>query len=287
MSHPVWQAGRFRLTFDAPKVMGIVNLTPDSFSDGGTYSTSTRSALAHAKRLLAEGADILDIGGESTRPGAPHIPPETEWARVAPILSEVAAWQVPVSLDTRRTAVMRQALERGWADIINDVQALEDEGAVALLAEYADTGICLMHMQGLPRTMQQNPQYGDVAAEVAGYLKARVQECEAAGIRRERLMLDPGFGFGKTLDHNIELMRRLPELAADTGLPLLVGVSRKRMIGELTGETDAAARVHGSVAAALAAAARGAAVLRVHDVKATADALKVWRALCVTAAEHA
>lgn len=287
MPHPVWQAGRFRLTLDAPKVMGIVNLTPDSFSDGGTYSASTRSALAHAERLLAEGADILDIGGESTRPGAAHVPPEAEWARVAPVLAELAAWQVPVSLDSRRTAVMRQALERGWADIINDVQALEDEGAVALLAEYADTGICLMHMQGLPQTMQHNPQYGDVAAEVAGYLKARVRQCEAAGIRRERLMLDPGFGFGKTLAHNIELMRRLPELAADTGLPLLVGVSRKRMIGELTGEADAAARVHGSVAAALAAAARGAAVLRVHDVKATADALKVWRALGVTAAEHA
>ncbi|MDO4695022.1 MAG: dihydropteroate synthase, partial [Eikenella sp.] len=205
---------------------------------------------------------------------------------VAPILAELAAWQVPVSLDSRRTAVMRRALARGWADIINDVQALEDEGAAALLAEYADTGVCLMHMQGLPETMQQNPQYGDVVAEVAGYLKTRVAACEAAGIRRERLLLDPGFGFGKTLAHNIELLQRLPELAAETGLPLLVGVSRKRMIGGLTGETDAAARVHGSVAAALAAAARGAAVLRVHDVKATADALKVWQAVGVTAAEH-
>lgn len=284
MPHSVWQAGRFRLTLDAPKIMGIVNLTPDSFSDGGMYSANTRSALAHAERLLAEGADILDIGGESTRSGAPYVSPETEWARVAPILAELAAWQVPISLDSRRTAVMRQALAHGWADIINDVQALEDEGAVALLAEYADTGICLMHMQGLPETMQQNPQYGDVAAEVAGYLKTRVAQCEAAGIRRARLMLDPGFGFGKTLAHNIELMQRLPELAADTGLPLLVGVSRKRMIGELTGETDAAARIHGSVAAALAAAARGAAVLRVHDVKATADALKVWQAVGISAA---
>lgn len=279
MPHPVWQAGRFRLTLDAPKIMGIVNLTPDSFSDGGTYSASLRSALAHAERLLAEGADILDIGGESTRPGAPPVPPETEWARVAPVLAELANWSVPVSLDSRRSTVMRQALERGWADIINDVQALEDPGAAALLAEYADAGICLMHMQGLPATMQHNPQYGDVVAEVAGYLNARAAACEAAGIRHERLLLDPGFGFGKTLAHNLELMRRLPDLAAATGLPLLIGVSRKRMIGEITGQTDAAARVHGSVAAALAAAARGAAVLRVHDVRATADALKVWQAL--------
>ncbi len=274
-----WQAGRFRLPLDTPKIMGIVNLTPDSFSDGGRYSGSLSAALQHAEALLRAGADILDIGGESTRPGAAAVSPEQEWDRVAPLLAELAGWQVPVSLDTRRSTIMRRALERGWADIINDVQALEDDGAVSLLAGHPDTGICLMHMQGLPQTMQHNPQYGDVVAEVAGYLNARAAACLDAGIARERLMLDPGFGFGKTLAHNLELLRRLPDLAARTGLPLLVGVSRKRMIGEITGETEAADRVHGSVAAALAAADGGAAVLRVHDVKATADALKVWQAV--------
>lgn len=285
----VWQCGRFRIGLSQPKIMGIVNLTPDSFSDGGTYSADTRTALAHAAQLLESGADILDVGGESTRPGAAPVLPETEWARVRPVLEELAAWNVPVSLDTRRTAVMRQALDSGLADIINDVSALTDEGAIELLAQQPDTGICLMHMQGLPATMQENPQYGNVADEVAAYLGARAAACEAAGIARTRLVLDPGFGFGKNLAHNTGLMRHLGSLMRQTGLPLLVGVSRKRMIGELTGEADPAARIHGSVAAALAAAARGAHIIRVHDVKATADALKVWQALGVferqTAAE--
>ncbi|HGO7566429.1 TPA: dihydropteroate synthase [Neisseria meningitidis] len=279
MARHVWQAGRFEIGLDKPKIMGIVNLTPDSFSDGGAYSQNAQTALVHAERLLKEGADILDIGGESTRPGADYVSPEEEWARVEPVLVEVAGWGVPVSLDTRRTVVMEKALALGGIDIINDVAALTDEGAVELLARQTDTGICLMHMQGLPETMQINPKYQDVVGEVARYLKARAAECIAAGIAPQRITLDPGFGFGKTLQHNIALMRHLPELMAETGFPLLIGVSRKRMIGELTGEADAAARVHGSVAAAVAAVARGAQIVRVHDVKATADALKVWEAL--------
>ncbi|HEZ0470745.1 TPA: dihydropteroate synthase [Neisseria meningitidis] len=275
----VWQAGRFEIGLDKPKIMGIVNLTPDSLSDGGAYSQNAQTALAHAERLLKEGADILDIGGESTRPGADYVSPEEEWARVESVLAEVAGWGVPVSLDTRHTVVMEKALALGGIDIINDVAALTDEGALELLACQADTGICLMHMQGLPKNMQINPKYQDVVGEVARYLKARAAECIAAGIAPQRITLDPGFCFGKTLQHNITLMRHLPELMAETGFPLLIGVSRKSMIGELTGEANAAERVHGSVAAALASVARGAQIVRVHDVKATADALKVWEAL--------
>ena len=282
MTTRIWQAGRFEIGLDKPKIMGIVNLTPDSFSDGGMYSQNAQTALAHAEQLLKEGADILDIGGESTRPGADYVSPEEEWARVEPVLAEVAGWGVPISLDTRRTVIMEKALALGGVDIINDVAALNDEGAVELLARQADTGICLMHMQGLPKNMQINPKYQDVVGEVARYLKARTAECIAAGIAPQRIALDPGFGFGKTLQHNIALMRHLPELMAETGFPLLIGVSRKRMIGELTGEAEAAERVHGSVAAALASVARGAQIVRVHDVKATADALKVWDALGIT-----
>ena len=279
MTTRIWQAGRFEIGLDKPKIMGIVNLTPDSFSDGGVYSQNAQTALAHAEQLLKEGADILDIGGESTRPGADYVSPEEEWARVEPVLAEVAGWGVPISLDTRRTVIMEKALALGGVDIINDVAALNDEGAVELLARQADTGICLMHMQGLPENMQINPKYQDVVGEVARYLKERAAECIAAGIAPQRIALDPGFGFGKNLQHNIALMRHLPELMAETGFPLLIGVSRKRMIGELTGEADVVERVHGSVAAALASVARGAQIVRVHDVKATADALKVWEAL--------
>ena len=282
MTTRIWQAGRFEIGLDKPKIMGIVNLTPDSFSDGGVYSQNAQTALAHAERLLKEGADILDIGGESTRPGADYVSPEEEWARVEPVLAEVAGWGVPVSLDTRRTVIMEKALALGGVDIINDIAALTDEGAVELLARQVDTGICLMHMQGLPENMQINPKYQDVVGEVARYLKERAAECIAAGIAPQRITLDPGFGFGKNLQHNIALMRHLPELMAETGFSLLIGVSRKRMIGELTGEADVAERVHGSVAAALASVARGAQIVRVHDVKATADALKVWDALGIT-----
>ena len=279
MTSRIWQAGRFQLDLSTPKIMGIVNVTPDSFSDGGTYSAEVSGAIQHAERLLQQGADILDIGGESTRPHAAYVSPEEEWARVAPILQVLHTWQVPISLDTRRTVIMQRALEQGWVDIINDVQALEDEGAVNLLAQYPKVGVCLMHMQGLPQTMQNNPHYQDVVCEVSRYLKQRLAVCEQAGIARERMVLDVGFGFGKTLEHNVLLMQHLDDLLQECDTPLLVGVSRKRMIGDLTGETVPSERVHGSVAAALAAVARGAQIIRVHDVKATVDAVKVWQAV--------
>ena len=279
MTSRIWQAGRFQLDLSTPKIMGIVNVTPDSFSDGGTYSAVVSGAIQHAERLLQQGADILDIGGESTRPHAAYVSPEEEWARVAPILQVLHTWQVPISLDTRRTVIMQRALEQGWVDIINDVQALEDEGAVNLLAQYPKVGVCLMHMQGLPQTMQDNPHYQDVVCEVSRYLKQRLAVCEQAGIARERMVLDVGFGFGKTLEHNVLLMQHLDDLLQECDAPLLVGVSRKRMIGDLTGETVPSERVHGSVAAALAAVARGAQIIRVHDVKATVDAVKVWQAV--------
>ena len=279
MTSRIWQAGRFQLDLSTPKIMGIVNVTPDSFSDGGTYSAEVSGAIQHAERLLQQGADILDIGGESTRPHAAYVSPEEEWARVAPILQVLHTWQVPISLDTRRTVIMQRALEQGWVDIINDVQALEDEGAVSLLAQYPTMGVCLMHMQGLPQTMQDNPHYQDVVCEVSRYLKQRLAVCEQAGIARERMVLDVGFGFGKTLEHNVLLMQHLDDLLQECDTPLLVGVSRKRMIGDLTGETVPSERVHGSVAAALAAVARGAQIIRVHDVKATVDAVKVWQAV--------
>ena len=187
----VWQAGRFAFDLRQPKIMGIVNLTPDSFSDGGTYSANRQDALRHAETLLRQGADIL------------------EWRRLAAVLPELVAWNVPLSIDTRRTVIMRCLLENGWADIINDVQALEDEGAPELLAQYSSVGICLMHMQGLPQSMQDNPSYHDVVPEVAAFLIGRVDLCSGAGIARQRLVLDPGFGFGKTLEHNTLLMRHL------------------------------------------------------------------------------
>lgn len=281
MTQTIWQAGRFKIDLAAPKIMGIVNLTPDSFSDGGTYSQNVQTALRHAEQLLKDGADILDIGGESTRPGSDFVSLEEEWQRVQPVLAEIGKWNVPVSLDTRRAVVMQQALAQGGVDIINDVSALTDEGSVDVLARYPDIGICLMHMRGSPENMQDNPQYQDVVGEVARYLNERVAVCTQAGIAAERITLDPGFGFGKTLQHNIALMRHLPELMQATGLPMLIGVSRKRMIGELTGENTPSERVHGSVAAALASVARGAQIIRVHDVKATSDALKVWQVLGV------
>ena len=273
----VFACGRFSLSLERPLLMGILNVTPDSFSDGGSYNRLD-AALAHAERLLADGADILDIGGESTRPGAPYVSPEEELQRVLPVLERLAALQVPLSLDTRRTSVMRAALQAGAVDLINDVSALEDDGALALVAA-ANVGICLMHKQGNPDTMQQQPDYADVVQEVGGYLARRIELCLAHGIARERLLADPGFGFGKTLAHNLELLRALPQLEAMAGAPLLVGMSRKSMLGAITGEAQPDQRLGASVAAALLAAQRGAKVIRVHDVKATHQALQVWQAL--------
>lgn len=273
----VFACGRFSLSLERPLLMGILNVTPDSFSDGGSYNRLD-AALAHAERLLADGADILDIGGESTRPGAPYVSPEEELQRVLPVLERLAALQVPLSLDTRRTSVMRAALQAGAVDLINDVSALEDDGALALVAA-ANVGICLMHKQGNPDTMQQQPDYADVVQEVGGYLARRIELCLAHGIARERLLADPGFGFGKTLEHNLALLRALPQLEAMAGAPLLVGMSRKSMLGAITGEAQPDQRLGASVAAALFAAQRGARIIRIHDVKATHQALQVWQAL--------
>lgn len=268
--------GRFTLDLTRPRVMGILNVTPDSFSDGGRFDSLSR-ALEHAEQLLAEGADLLDIGGESTRPNAAFVSPQQEMDRVLPVLQRLQDCGVPLSLDTRRSEVMRAALEVG-VDLINDVSALEDLGALELLTG-STAGICLMHKQGNPDTMQHDPHYRDVVAEVGGYLARRVALCLSAGIARERLLIDPGFGFGKTLEHNLALLRALPALEAEAGVPLLVGMSRKTMLGTITGETVPAERLGASVAVAMEAARRGTAIIRVHDVKATRQALQVLAAL--------
>lgn len=275
--------GRFTLDLSRPLVMGILNVTPDSFSDGGRYDRLD-AAVAHAEQLLAEGADILDIGGESTRPGAPYVSPEQEEARVLPVLARLAALGVPLSLDTRRTSVMRAALAAGVVDLINDVSALEDDGALPLVAA-ANVGICLMHKQGNPDTMQHSPAYHDVVDEVGDYLARRVALCRAHGVVAERLLADPGFGFGKTLDHNLALLRELPRVQQQAGVPLLVGLSRKSMLGAITGEAQADRRLGASVAAALLAAQQGAKIIRVHDVQATRQALQVWQAMADSVAE--
>jgi len=268
--------GRFALDLSRPVIMGILNVTPDSFSDGGRFAQMD-SALLHAERLLREGAGMLDIGGESTRPDAETVSPEQEMERVLPVLERLRDCGVPLSLDTRRTEVMRAALQIG-VDLINDVSALEDDGALDLLAA-TDVGICLMHKQGNPESMQQAPHYHDVVAEVGAYLQRRVELCLAAGIRRERLVIDPGFGFGKTLEHNLQLLRTLPALETRCGAPLLVGMSRKSMLGAMTGEPVPSERLGASVAVAMEAARRGARIIRVHDVKATRQALQVLQAL--------
>ncbi|KUM05031.1 dihydropteroate synthase [Chromobacterium subtsugae] len=269
--------GRFTLDLSRPLLMGILNVTPDSFSDGGRFSR-VDAALARAEAMLAEGADILDIGGESTRPGAPFVSPEEEMDRVLPVLEQLRGIGAPLSLDTRRAAVMREAIALDAVDLINDVSALEDEGALALAAG-SQAAICLMHKQGNPDSMQDKPAYEDVVAEVAGYLQRRVQLCLDAGIARERLLVDPGFGFGKTLAHNLALLKRLDEIERIAGVPQLVGLSRKSMLGAITGEETPAERLGASVAAALESARRGAAVIRAHDVKATRQALQLWQAL--------
>jgi len=255
--------------------MGVLNVTPDSFSDGGRFY-STDAALEHALRLAAEGADILDIGGESSRPGAAPVPLQQELDRVIPVVESLAGRvDTVISVDTCKPGVMREAVAAG-AGLINDVQALRGDGALHTAREL-DAAVCLMHMQGSPRTMQRNPAYADVVAEVRDFLDRRLQACLAAGLPRERLLVDPGFGFGKTLEHNLVLLRGMAALTS-LGVPVLAGLSRKSFIGRITGN-DAHQRVFGSVAFALAAVREGAAIVRVHDVKATADALKVWQAV--------
>lgn len=268
----IWRAGRFTLTFDRPLVMGIVNVTPDSFSDGGRDASA---AMAHCDALLAQGAHILDIGGESTRPGAKLLTMDEEIARVLPVVRHALTLGVPVSVDTNRSPVMRAVLNAG-ADIINDIRALQGEGALFEVAQHGRAGLCLMHMQGEPATMQLAPSYHDVVADVMGFLRQRIDACVAAGIARDRLCVDPGIGFGKSPQHNLTLLKRQRELTA-LALPLLVGWSRKSTLGVVTGR-QASERLPGSLAAALAAVTAGANIVRVHDVAATVDALKVWHA---------
>jgi len=271
--NPELIAGKFRLAFDRPLVMGIVNVTPDSFSDGGQHASSG-AAIAHAWRLIEEGADILDIGGESSRPGARPVSADEELARVMPVIAALRDANLPLSIDTAKPEVMRAALDAGAA-MINDIEALQHADALAVVAR-SDAAVCLMHMQGNPRTMQAAPSYRDVVGEVGDFLRGRARAVLEAGIPRERIVLDPGFGFGKTAEHNLILMRRFGELTA-LGFPLLAGLSRKAMLGAITGRTTGE-RVHASVAAALIIAQHGAAILRVHDVAATRDALAVWMA---------
>jgi len=257
--------------FNKPKVMGILNVTPDSFSDGGKFS-SFDNALKQVELMIFDGADIIDIGGESTRPGAVDVSEEDELARVIPLLKAIKSnVDIKVSIDTSKAEVMAQAIAHG-ADIINDVRALQNEGCLAVLAK-SNVPICLMHMQGLPRSMQQKPQYDDVIGDIKQFFIDRISVCEQAGINRERLILDPGFGFGKTLEQNYQLLAQLHQFD-DLGLPLLSGTSRKSMIGNLLAR-NVDERLAGSLTTAIIAAQQNASIIRVHDVKETVDALKI------------
>lgn len=271
------QCGRYLLATGGharPLVMGILNVTPDSFSDGGRFD-SLDMALTHAEQMIADGVDIIDIGGESTRPGTQPVPLEEELRRVMPLLYALRDCGKPISIDTCKPEVMREAVAAG-VDMVNDINGFRAPGALSAL-NGSDCALCIMHMQRDPATMQQNPQYQDVTAEVSLFLQERMHTVEAAGIARRRLCVDPGFGFGKTLEHNLRLLKDLGRIASDIGLPVLAGVSRKSMIGALTGK-PVEKRMAGSVAGALAAVAHGAQIVRVHDVAETVDALKVWHA---------
>ena len=273
---PVLDCNGRELVLDRPRVMGIVNVTPDSFSDGGAHDTAD-AAFAHALRLLEEGADILDIGGESTRPGADEVPLEEELRRVVPLIERLSReTSAPISVDTSKPEVMRAAVGAG-AGMLNDVYGLRRDGALDTAAALG-MPVVLMHMLGEPRSMQQAPRYDDVVGEVHRFLAERIFAAEMAGIAKKRIVIDPGFGFGKDTTHNLALLAQL-ERFGDLGVPVLAGLSRKRTIGELTGRDIPRERVHGSVAAHLIAAQRGARLLRVHDVAATVDALKVWNAV--------
>jgi dihydropteroate synthase len=266
-------AGRFRLDLSRPLVMGVVNVTPDSFSDGGKFF-DTKVAVAHALRLAEEGADILDIGGESSRPGALPVSVSEELDRILPVLEGLKRVDKPLSIDTRRPEVMQAALRAG-ASMINDIEALQAPGALEAVAK-SQCAVCLMHMKGQPATMQQEPHYDDVVGEVRHFLDERARACERAGVARERIVLDPGFGFGKTPAHNFELLRRLKEFSS-LKLPILAGWSRKSTLGKLTGR-PADERLAASLATALLALQGGATMLRVHDVKETRDVIAVWQA---------
>jgi dihydropteroate synthase len=275
---PTLQCGRYRLTIAGddfrPLVMGVLNVTPDSFSDGGRFN-ALELAISHAEQMIADGVDIIDIGGESTRPGAPPVSPEEELHRVMPVIYALRDCGKPLSVDTRRSLVMREALEAG-ADMINDIEGFRDPASLAAVSE-SDCAICIMHMQGQPQSMQQSPHYDDVFAEVREFLTTRAADAVTAGIARERICIDPGYGFGKTVEHNLKLLAWQNELQSELGLPVLAGLSRKSTIGHITGK-PVEQRMAGSVGAALVAAERGARIIRVHDVAETVDALKVWDA---------
>ena len=266
--------GRFQLDLSTPRIMGIVNVTPDSFSDGGKFNT-TDKAVAHGMELVEQGADILDIGGESTRPGATPVPLAEELNRVIPVIKALAQAGVPLSIDTYKPEVMRAAIDAG-ADIVNDVCALQENGALEIVAA-SQVGVCLMHMQGRPQTMQVDTQYQEVVKEVADFLAARLKAAEQAGIARERIVLDPGFGFGKRTEHNLTLLNHLSSLQS-SGLPLLIGLSRKSVLGQVVG-LSIDERIHASIAASVVSVMKGANIVRVHDVKPTADALKIVSAV--------
>lgn len=272
------QCGRYRWSLEKrtrPLVMGILNVTPDSFSDGGRYS-ALDAAFSHAEMMIAAGVDIIDIGGESSRPGSQPLSLQEELDRVMPLIFGLRDLGVPLSIDTYKPGVMREALAAG-ADMINDINGFRGEGAWDAVKD-SDCALCIMHMQNDPQSMQKNPEYDDIVGEITDFLKERVSQAQQAGIDPERLCIDPGFGFGKTLQHNMTLFRHIGDLQAALALPMLVGVSRKTMIGTLTGK-PVEERMAGSVTAAIAAAAQGAYVVRVHDVAETVDALKVWEAL--------
>ena len=271
----IWQTSRFAIDLARPQVMGIVNVTPDSFSDGGRYG-STAAALRHCEQLLKEGADILDIGGESTRPGSPAVPLDEELSRVVPLVREAVTLGVPISVDTYKPEVMRAVLDLG-ADIVNDIWALRQPGAAAAVAAHPQCGVCLMHMHRDPQTMQQAPMDGDVVPQVLSFLELRAHNLLALGVEKTRILLDAGIGFGKTVEQNFALLARHSELLA-AGYPLLAGWSRKSSLGAVTGlEVDQ--RMVPSVAAAVLAVERGASVVRVHDVRETVAALAVWSAM--------
>ncbi|HSK46563.1 MAG TPA: dihydropteroate synthase [Coriobacteriia bacterium] len=271
----VWRCGRFELSLGRPLVMGILNVTPDSFSDGGDHEDPA-AAVAWGERLVSQGADVLDIGGESTRPGSELVFPAEELSRVRPVVMRMAHADLPISIDTRHADVARGCIEVG-ASIVNDVSGFLDPEMVGLVA-HSDVGVVVMHMLGEPRTMQAKPRYDDVAAEVGGFLLAQAALLEASGVERERIAIDPGIGFGKTLEHNLALLRSLPELSGH-GYPVLVGVSRKRFIGELSGEEEPKLRLGGSIAAAIEATRLGANIVRVHDVLETVQAMNVANAI--------
>jgi dihydropteroate synthase len=274
-AHFQFFCGKYQLLLNRPHVMGIVNITPDSFSDGGKFS-STDLAVEHALNLIAEGADILDIGGESTRPGAEIVSLDEELKRVIPVIEALSkTCHVPISIDTYKPEVMRQAIAAG-ADIVNDVRALQEPNALEIVAQ-SNVGVCLMHMQGTPETMQLEPHYADVMSEVKQFLIDRMNVALAHGIEKNRILLDPGFGFGKTRAHNIALIQHLDELKA-IGQPLLVGLSRKSVLGSIAGG-DEGQRLYASIAASVISAMKGVKIIRVHDVKATVDALKVVTAV--------